>query len=362
MSLKISALGATALTLLATSALSGGIERAVPSSRVLFEDGRYFELSATFASPDVSGTGGAVPPGGDTGDLLETFATLGAAYKADINENLSYALFLDQPWGVDTSYPTLATSGYSGTVATLDAIALTGVLAYDFNPNVKAYAGLRLQSVEAEAEFGFLPAPYAVTADRDYGVGYMFGAAYQRPDIALRVALTYYSEIEHTLDTSETFGPGSLDQTTDINTPQAINLEFQTGVAADTLVFGSIRWVDWSEFAIEPPLFVANVGAPLVDYEKDWTTYTLGVGRRFSDEWSGAVQVSYEPATDTTLTTLGPIDGRTSLGLAATHTRDNMKITGGVQYIMLGDATNFAGTEYNDNTAIAAGLRVGWSF
>ncbi|MSU90992.1 hypothetical protein GE300_15465 [Rhodobacteraceae bacterium 2CG4] len=351
----------------ALSAYAAGIERTAPSPRVLFEDGRYFELSATLVSPDLSGEGGLLSPAGSTGDLLQHFASFDIAYKADLTDRISYALTLGTPWGVDTEYPVVAGSGYSGTAADLDSYALTGIVSYEVTPNITAYGGVVGQYIEAVAFFPFgaalgLAGPYQVDAEGDFGFGFMGGVAYEREDIALRVALTYYSEIEHDLSTTETNGAAVSSTSTDIATPQSVNLEFQTGIMEDTLLFGSVRWVDWSEFSIAPPVFTAAVGAPLVDYEEDWITYTLGVGRKFNENWSGAVQGSWEPASDTTLTTLGPVDGRWSVGLSATYTYENTKITGGLSYISLGEAENFAGTAFDDGSAIAAGVRIGWYF
>jgi long-subunit fatty acid transport protein len=358
-------------------AFAAGIERAAPSTRVLFEEGRYLELSFSSVTPDLTGNGGdATPLGGPpaaapngTGDLLETYSQFGAAYKADLNDQLSYAFILDSPHGVDTAYPLVAGSIYSGTTATLDSIQLTGILAYDVSDRVKVYGGLRAQAIEAEAGLPFIGAAaggYTVEAERDWSAGYMVGAAYQVPDIALRVALTYYSEIDHELETTEVIPLlTTLNDSVEITTPQSVNLEFQSGIAEDTLLFGSIRWVDWSEFAISPTLFSSPtvVGQPLVDYQEDWTTYTLGVGRRFSEQWSGAVQVSHEPAADyVPLTTLGPVDGRTSIGVAATYTMDNVKMTGGITYVSLGDTQNFASTDFDGGDAIGIGFRIGYSF
>ena len=352
-----------------TTALGAGIERSVPSTSVLFEDGRYLQFSFSTADPTLSGVGGALDSeNAGTGDLLERFATFGAAYKADINENLSYAFILDEPVGVDTNYPVIETSGYSGTVAELNGLQLTSILAYRPATDVTVYGGVRVQAIDANATLPFIAAPagYSVDAARDIASGYMFGAAYERPDIALRVALTYYSAIDHELATTEVIpGSATVDSTVEISTPQSVNLEFQSGIAEDTLLFGSIRWVDWSEFAISPTLFSSDdvAGQPLVDYQEDWTTYTLGVGRRFNETWSGAIQVSHEPAAGyVPLTTLGPVDGRNSIGVAATYTKDNMKITAGVTYVDLGETQNFAATDFSDGDAIGFGFRVGYTF
>lgn len=354
---------AAGLAAAATAAQSAGIERAAPTTRALFEEGRYLEFSATWADPELSGQGGtALVPGvgaipaapSGTGDLLDSYATLGFAYKSDLTDRWSYAFILDQPWGVDTTYPT-SPGVYSDVRARFDSVQLTGILAYDATDRVTVYGGLRAERISASASLPFVGG-YTVETDTQTNLGYMVGAAYRIPDIAFRVALTYSSAIDHTMNTTEF---GALETQTDIETPQSVNLEFQTGIAADTLLFGSIRWVDWSEFVIEPPNYPL---VTLVDYEEDWVTYTLGVGRRFTETWSGFAQVSHEPATDTVLTTLGPVDGRTSLGLGATWTEGRVSVTAGASYTWLGEAENRLGTEFGDGSAVGLGVRVGYSF
>lgn len=336
----------------AGSVFAAGIERSSPTTRALFEPGTYLEFSGRLVSPDQTGSGTGLAPSTNTGNLYENFTNLSVAYKADINEKLSFAFIADDPWGVDVDYPDMgALSLYSGTTAKLDSFGLTGILAYDVRPNIKVYGGIRAQTMEATAAIPFVGG-YTIDTDLDIGFGYMVGAAFSKPEIALRVALTYYSEIDHTLDSVEF---GALSSTVDITTPESVSLEFQTGIAEGTLVFGSIRWVNWSDFAITPPNYPLGI---LVDYASDWTNYSIGIGRRFNDTWSGAILASYEPASDTILTTLGPVDGKKSLGAALTYTVGNAKITGGLSYVWLGDATNVVGTSFSGGDAIVAGFRV----
>ncbi len=365
-------IAAGALGLSAATAYAGGIERSNQSVGVLFEEGRYLQLSLGHVSPDVSGS--VLPAfagslGLDSGDMTESYLQFGAAYKADINDTWSYAIILDQPYGADVEYPVTPTYFASGSTAEFNSTALTGILQYNLPSNVSFYGGIRLQNVEAEANIPFV-AGYEASADRSFGVGYLLGAAYERPDIALRVALTYYSKIEHDLDTTESsVSPlgGPNESTTPIETPQAVNLEFQTGIAKDTLLFGSVRWVNWSDFDITPTNYEALTGGSLVSYEDDRTTYTLGVGRRLSDKWSVAGSLSYEESTGSIVTNLGPTDGFTSLGLAAIYTEGNMEITTGIRYVWIGDAETSVGaispaTEFEDNTALGIGVQVGFKF
>lgn len=364
------------LGMAATSAHAAGIERSVTNVAPLFEEGRYLEIGGAFVFPELEGEGGTIPAGfpgagavltGETGDLLDSFTQFSVTYKADINETLSYALILNQPYGAFTTYPDAsaafpdATATYNGSNADLTSVALTGLLAYDVSDRIKIYGGPIIQSITPQASVSFL-SNYNVEADEDYGFGYTVGAAYSIPDIAFRAAITYRSSIEHEFDTTETSDALGTNQTeTTTETPQSITIDLQSGIAEDTLLFGQINWVDWSEFAISPPNYVTLTGGrPLVDYEEDWVTYTLGIGRRFDENWSGAVSITYEPQTDTELTSLGPVDGRIGLNVGATYETETMKMSGGISYTRLGEARNVLDTDFDDGTAIGVGFRIGW--
>jgi long-subunit fatty acid transport protein len=175
----------------------------------------------------------------------------------------------------------------------------------------------------------------------------------------LRVALTYSSKIKHTFDAREVGPLAAPARNTQFSTniPQSLNLEFQTGVAEGTLVFGSIRWVDWTDFNISP------TGAPnLVAYQKDSITYTLGVGRRFNENWSGSLSISHDTGNGNPTSNLGPIGKRNSIGVGVSYTKDNMTISGGIQYTRLGSAVTTLGSTFGNNSAIGAGVRVGYRF
>lgn len=344
-----------------TAANAGGLERTPQSMAILFEEGRYMELSFGFVSPDVSGTLGV-----DSGDMLASYSNLGLGYKADLNDTLSYAIIFDQPYGADTAYPSGTGNPFAGSTAKVRSNALSGVLQYNMGNGGSVYGGLRAQSLQAEASLLPGTANYTIDSNTDYELGYLVGAAYERPEIALRVALTYHSETSHDLELTEDStpiagGPPSIEE---VKLPQALNLEFQSGVAEDTLVFGSVRWAEWSETEIDPTLYNSLFPGfpPIVFFEDDRITYTLGVGRRLNDTWSILGSLSHEETTGSVTGNLGPTDGFTSVSLGAIYRKDNMKITGGLRYLEIGDAMSFSGAEFEDNSALAAGLRVGWSF
>ena len=357
---------ASVLALGATAAAAGGVERSAQSVAILFETGKYAEFSLGVVSPDVSGALGVpvgpFPVGSPSGDMLGTSVSLSFGYKQALNDKLDVAIILDQPIGAEISYPgTFGASPYplAGTTADLNSTAVTGLVKYKFPSNVSVYGGLRMESVKGEVGIPFVSG-YSLETNTDYELGYVVGVAWERPDIAARVALTYNSAITHTLESTETIGGGTFTGSFETEVPQSVNLEFQTGIAADTLLFGSIRWVDWSEFQIDPPIY--PLSSPLVSYQSDRITYNLGIGRRFNENWSGAVTLGYEPSNDDITGNLGPTDGYKSIGLAATYTQDKMEITAGIRYFEIGDATTTLGAGFTDNHAIGAGVKIAYTF
>ena len=360
-----------ALVMTAGGAAAGGIERANQSVGVIFETGNYAEFSVGRIMPNVSGVGAGTvatlvqpTPGAASGNMALDYTQLGGAIKFKLGSNLDAAIIFDQPFGADASYPVATGYFARGTTAELTTYDVTGVLKYRLPSNISVYGGVRFESMDAQAS---IAGGYTVSGARDGGVGYLVGAAYEKPEIALRVALTYNSEIKHSLATTEVSIPLSGTSNTPITTPQSVNLEFQTGVAANTLVFGSVRWVDWTAFNISPAVYTAATGKPLVSYSSDTVSYSLGVGRKLSDTWSVALSFGYEAPVGGFASNLGPTDGKRSVTLGASYTTGNTKITGGVTYVDIGDAqtTLVAGlpaANFRGNQALGVGVKVGFSF
>jgi len=350
-------LGATATAALFTSAaMAGGLDRSGQPVNALFEEGRHLEFSTAFVRPSLDGVATGGRP---TGEGPEDYTLLGFAYKDDINDQLSYAIIFDEPYGSDTKYPSTGTTGYSGITSELNSYALTGLLRYEMPSGFSVYGGLKVQSLNAEAAIP--AAAYTVSTDTDYALGYVAGVAYERPEIALRVALTYHSEVDHENSTTEAGFGSSGSSTLKTTTPDAVNLDFQTGVAPGTLVFGRIRWADYSEFELAPAIYTTSSGSPLSSYEDDSVSYTLGIGRAITENFSMAFSVNYEdkgPTADSSA--LSPLNGRIGYTLGGTYTMDNVSITGGISYTDLGDTTVDSPelAEYRDNDAIAIGLKI----
>ena len=366
-----------ALMLTTTAAHAVGLDRSNQDIGVIFEDGDYLELSFGSIRPDIEGQDGTEFAGGapgtfegrETGGVADDFTQFAFAYKGQLTDNLSAAVIFDEPYGADISYPVVtATDGsiaLGGTGAELNSSAVTGLLRYKLNDNFSVHGGFRVQTLDANiplggAAFGGLDG-FTTDLGEDTAVGYTVGFAYERPEIALRIAVTYHSEIEHEFPTVDSFAGSS---TTDVTSPQAVNLDFQTGVAADTLVFGSIRWAEYSTTIVAP---AGLQGASLTDLE-DGFSYTLGVGRQFTEDFAGSISVGLDTEGDDDLVSpLAPTNGSISVTIGGAYDiNENVKISGGVSYVTFGDA--FAATaetaraEFTDNSALAVGFKVGYTF
>jgi long-chain fatty acid transport protein len=368
------------MSLFAGSALAGNVDRSLQSAMVIFEPGNYAEFTIRRVSPDVSGVGagtrptlGTPTPGRDSGDMSAGYNNVGSAVKTELRPGLDAALIFDQPFGANTVYPTGTGYFAQGTTATLDSNAMTGLLRYRFPSNVSVFGGLRYQTFSAEAVIPYV-ARYQANAEEDQAWGYVLGVAWEKPEIAARVALTYNSAIDFELQTTESYARGALNSIMPVSTPQSVNLDFETGVAADTLVFGGVRWVDWTEFEISPALYrqitrgpASPQGRSLVSYSSDTYTYTLGVGRRFSENWAGAFSATYEPQVDGFTSNLGPTNGYTSVNLGGTYTQGPMEISAGVSYIWVGSAETTldltqTAANFDDNSGVGFGMRVAYRF
>ena len=340
----------------AGAALAGGIDRSGQDVSVIFEDGQYAQFSFGSVSPTVTGVLAAAPV--SSGDMAASYSQYSFGYRQSISESLDIALVVDQPFGANVAYP--AATGYplAATTAELTTSAVTVVGQYALSERLSVLAGARTQSVDGDI---FITGGYTLTASDNGGIGYLVGAAYEIPEIAARVSLIYNSEIEQSMSGTELGGPVAFD----VTLPDSVNLNFQSGIAEDTLLFGSIRWVDWDEFDITPPGYAfLNSGASLVSYDNDSVTYSIGVGRRFSDNFSGSIALGYEEAAGGFSSNLGPTDGFASVQVGGRYTTGDMTISGGVRFIEIGDATTSlppTTSDFGGNTGVAFGLSVGMS-
>ena len=410
-----------------TGAFAAALDRSGQSIAAFLQPGNYFEAGISVLDPNVSGkvrngySPSAAPPSAiglqntNLSDMGDDYYFPSAALKLQVTDHFSFGLLYDQPFGADATYSlsdtvSAAAGGvglfHNGTETTeveVKSQSISMIFGYQPTENFNFYAGPVYQTVEGDVQlrglayggstaFGGYNASIKETGD----VGWLAGAAYQIPEIALKASVTYRSEIDHktTVDESSIAAPGLAGTLininnglgkTEITTPQSVNLDFQTGIMANTVAFANVRWVNWKDFSIRPyafgkaaehPLVAASTGKQdgfdLVAYTDDQWSANVGVGRKLNDQWAGNVSVGWDSGAGNPVTTLGPTEGYWNLGLGAQFSPTPQTfIAGGVKYFWLGDAkaqsaaqfdtANYV-AEFKDNHAIAYGLKMGYKF
>jgi long-chain fatty acid transport protein len=348
-----------------TTVWAGGVERSTQSTAILFEQGRYVELGYTFFNPEVSGSmaDGRV----ESGDMVKSRQTFTLAYKQDLfDETLDLALVLDEPVGANVHYPE-AEGSYplAGTTAAIDSNALTALFRCHLPEHVSLIGGGR--GVRSSGDAGVpVVAGYSMHTSTETDFGYVLGLAWEYPAYHMRVNLTYNSELTHDFTAREQSAllPGGMNTEFSTTLPQSVNLELQSGVAPDTVLFGSIRWVDWTAFEVAPSHWQMMGQSPLVFYANDSVTYTLGLGHRLNETWTGAVVVGYEEHFGDWVANLCPMDGMLSASWALGYTVDRMTITSTLSYVDIGDATTDPpiSARFTDNSGWGGGIRLGVAF
>ena len=410
-------------TLPATGVFAAALDRSGQSISAFLQPGNYFEAGISVLDPTVKGkvregfTPSAAPPSviglqnTNLSDMAGDYMFYNAALKLQLTDQVSFGFIYDQPFGADASYSVADTgsavaggqglfhNGTSATAVEVDTQNLSFIFGFQPNKNFNFYAGPVYQTIKGNVQlrglgyggsgtFGSYNADIKETGD----LGWLAGAAYQIPDIALKASVTYRSEIDHSTLWNETFNAPSLfaglnavpSKETTITTPQSVNLDLQSGIMADTVAFANIRWVNWKDFSIQPDKFTtasknpavqASTGKPefaLVAYTDDQWSVNAGVGRKVTDKWAGNVSVGWDSGAGNPVSTLGPTEGYWNLGVGVQYSPTPATfIAGGVKYFWLGDAKAQAASqfdtpnyvaEFEDNNAIAYGLKLGYRF
>ena len=332
--------------LVAGTAFAGGLDRSVFSPGILFEEGNYAKLTIAHTNPKVSPT--ALPGA----EVANTFVTGKLEFKTQLNDKFALAILLNnQPVGADIDY---ASTGIplTGEVKTFSTIVLAK---YAVTDRFSVYGGAKHQKAEGTADLtaiGGLPLNF----NSQSKTGLIAGVAYEIQRIKLRVSLSYESKISYALATAPSAAPGLILGSTTAATPAAFTLEFQSGIAPDTLLFGRIRHAKWSDANIFLP---AALGGTALSSFGDITNYTLGIGRKLNDNWSVQAALNYEPKEGGLSGAFAPTDGIKGISLGAKYTKGKMSISGGVNYSKRGDTTTVLGTPFSGNSVLTAGVSNG---
>ena len=327
-------------------------------------------------------------------DVIKDANRVGLSLKNDYGEKFSVGLTTFQ-------YGSIQMQGGAGTArkswipdadATLNTMALLG--SYNLSEGLNVLVGVRRDTLE-NTTVSTIKGDYTIdSAVKTRGV---MGVSYQRPEIALKVSATYSPKAEISTGSSfaetsqpggaggESYGdfiisqvtganlvPGLLgpvpSYTTTVGLPETLNIEFQTGIAEDTLLFGSIVDTKWKKAQIDSN---GSAASRITTAFTDTVSYSLGIGRRINENWSITGSYKQEDGGGAYASSLFTVsNGTKGVTLAARYTNENMTVTAGVNMVEVGGVTitsdgTSAGTtyaKYGTNSAVGVGLRVSFDF
>lgn len=350
----------------ASMAHAGGWDRSGQDTSIIMKEGSLLELTSISVAPKVTGENRVLATG-STGDVTPDYSYTNIGFRTDINDDFSLAVIQEEPFGASVDW-TESGGAYqqAGVKAKIETDSTTVLVGYDLN-DITLFGGIKNQSFGAEAVTSSGPSrQYTITSTPDSSLGYVIGAGFEKPEIALKVSLSYHAKVNHQVSVVETvvaaLNPVEASPSTlAASTPSSFNLTFQSGIAENTLLFGSVRSVKWTETDLRPTVYAAETGDSLKKFDKDVLTYNLGVARKFTDQWSGAFTYGTEAAEGGTQSPLGPTDGFSKMGLAVTYSAEQADITLGMQQVNNGDTQmNYA--TMTDNTTTVTAVKVAYKF
>ena len=347
---------AAACVLVTTPAFAGGWETGRLGTGFLFEDGNYVELSYGSLNYSVNGTTQA----GVTHPMAkdQTRAALSGKFQlGDLHVGVtsfgSGAIQMDgQAAGAGSVVPSANVD--------LNTRAILG--RYSISDNFSIIAGVR------EAQ---LSPSTVTTSGTTYSLnsasksGLIYGVAYELPEIALRLEVVRSEEMTIGLS-GTTLGFGPIGTNSTLGIPAATTVNFQTGIAEDTLLIASAHMVEWkpSQVSVTVPAFAPlNVGSDF----SDTTAYSLGIGRRLAENTSGSVTYSWEEGAGSTSTSPFTMsNGSKTLSIGLSHNIDALAISGGLNYTQVGDVrvthSSGATANYANNHVTGFGVKIGYRF
>jgi len=392
--MRVYLLSTTGLLLSASIALAGGFELQTLDTSIMYSEGNQASISTAKIDASIKGVNPAIGAASSR-DVVKDQTVTNIATKFNVGENLSFGLSTYRSGSIQLD----GGNGLNGNIAptadvNLDSTAMMAI--YNLNGNFSFLGGVTQNNI-GDGNVTTLGGSYAVSSTSK--MGYLIGVAYSMPEIALRAELTYQPQTKFAtttafapsaavvcaqmapLDCSDLANAGTYALTNDaitaagaasvtnLSLPDTIAFNFQTGIAKDTLMTASYRKSSWGKAQI-------NIAAPVAITTNfdDAVSYSLGIGRKFTDSLSGSITYSKEESTGSTSTSLFSVsDGSEAISIGLQYKQDNMAISGGISQRKVGDMTvdpgfvapnPLAGStmNYSGNTVTAMGLKVSFSF
>lgn len=362
------ALAALAVSSTAGTAFAGGLEANGYNWDLLFDPATYTgkgTVSQVMISHDIQNPTRA-PTLGTIGTSSDrTYYNF--AVKADLLDNASCLVSLQNPWGSGTDRTlayAAATSQAASERLTSNDLGLTCAYGFEVGPGLlSVIGGVSGQTLDYEAD---IPTSLTTSSPLELdgsGIGWRIGAAYEIPDIALRVSAIYNAAVDYEL--SGTIG-GALPRAADVTTPQSFELKAQSGIAPGWLALGGIKWVDWS---VLQALSVTGGATPITTnfaYEDGWTV-SAGLGHQLTEEVTLLGSLTWDKGTSrdngTGTLAAGVQTDRWGVALGGAYKpNENFELSGGVSYSLIGSGSNALGETWDTGNVLAFSLSAKASF
>lgn len=350
---------------LATGAQAGGWNRGEADTDILYEDGQYvMRGGATLVVPHRQFD---TIKGVDATDdaFSQKYWIPSMAFKFQATENFGCALTYTQPFGADADYGTQAQA--AGASIHKDFItneygATCDVSMQAGKGRLHFLGGVFMQDFEYTAESDITALMPGVqkgilNLKDESAFGYRFGVGYDIPEYALRAQLMYRSKVEHNADEGSfdwtSMGMGTTDASGTGTLPQSVKLSVQSGVAPGWMVYGSVKWTDWSVMQSLNYQFgrPAGLGGGTVNrqdvynWQDGWTIQT-GVAHAFSEKFAGTVNVTWDKGVDTGADIY--TDTWTfGAGVSVKHGPGELRFGGAVSYLTEGSQSTSTAATYN---------------
>ena len=237
---------------------------------------------------------------------------------------------------------------------------------YSFNDKYSIIGGVRQAKLKASTLNTVAPADYSIDAIDKSGM--VYGLAYERPDIALKFEVLRSEKITIGLTGNVIYSGSTLPVTGTLVIPEATSINFQTGIAENTLLMASAHKVNWTgsdiglNVSLAPPLNQAS------DFSNT-TSYSLGLGRRLNKATSASLTYAWEKGTNPGGASTSPFtmsNGSQTLSAGVKHKIGSITISSGISYTKVGDVdvTHSTGltANYAGNTVTAVGVKFGYNF
>lgn len=355
-------------------AQAGGLENTVLPIEQLFVEGEnVFHIGYGSGAANGNGNYHEAAGGGKTGNGFNSLTMPSLSYKRQVTEDMSAVLAYHMPYETDVSYS--AAGLYQGLSADWKSHSYSALVNYNLNNGFAIHGGMQWVRTYADTVLPGIVAyedptypSYSVDTKTDLDSGYIAGVTYAIPEIAFLARLTYEGEVKHKFKNTEAVltQEGIVDVSSVDNStlPASLSFSIESAVSETTLVWFGARYVEWKTFGLAPSVYSQNAGEDLISFEKNTTSYELGLGHMLNNEWTVGGFLIYEKAEGVATSAAFPGDGEKGIAFAASYQVNQMLAVNAIAGYSTSEVNGLdaAGTDYDDITAVGWDLSIDYTF